>query len=36
MGISPATVKREWIFAKAWLAREMSKLSKSELGMPRR
>lgn len=24
MGISPATVKRDWAMAKAWLAREMS------------
>jgi RNA polymerase sigma factor (sigma-70 family) len=23
MGISPATVKRDWAMAKAWLAREM-------------
>jgi DNA-directed RNA polymerase specialized sigma24 family protein len=25
LGISPATVKRDWIVARAWLAREMKK-----------
>jgi len=23
VGVSPSTIKREWNFAKAWLAREM-------------
>ncbi len=25
LGISPATVKRDWVTAKAWLFREMSR-----------
>jgi hypothetical protein len=25
VGVSPATVKREWTTAKAWLAREISR-----------
>ena len=25
VGVSPATVKRDWVMAKAWLAREMSR-----------
>ena len=36
MGISAATVKREWSFAKAWLAREMRKLGKSESEITKR
>jgi RNA polymerase sigma-70 factor (ECF subfamily) len=24
LGVSPATVKRDWAFAKAWLFRELS------------
>jgi RNA polymerase sigma factor (TIGR02999 family) len=30
LGISPATVKREWTMAKAWLHREISKTSSQE------
>jgi RNA polymerase sigma factor (sigma-70 family) len=25
VGVSPATVKRDWVMAKAWLAREMNR-----------
>ncbi len=32
MGISPATVKRDWGVAKAWLVREMKKWGSSETG----
>jgi DNA-directed RNA polymerase specialized sigma24 family protein len=30
LGISPATVRREWTLAKAWLRSELSKDVKSE------
>jgi DNA-directed RNA polymerase specialized sigma24 family protein len=30
LGISPATVRREWTLAKAWLRCELSKDAKSE------
>ncbi|MEW5916871.1 MAG: sigma-70 family RNA polymerase sigma factor [Gemmatimonadota bacterium] len=29
LGISPATVKRDWVFAKAWLHRELSETGES-------